>query len=106
MPFFNPPRPTYVPRVLASMSKAEKRPMVYFAADIPVGQNIWWWTDGTISANQPPTAELTRKVWLGGRKHMISDSEAAILTAAGYGAYITYPAIFDSSVYDSTDEMG
>ena len=82
------------------MSEADKRPAVYFKADIPKGVNVWLLTDNTISETQPTLYERRlnsdgtytpgiQKVWLGGRTHTINANEVAILTAAGYGSSIT-----------------
>ncbi len=46
----------------------------------------------TVTAVQYPAQEDLGAydfVYLGGRAHVISTDEAAVLTAAGYGAYIT-----------------
>lgn len=112
MPRFTPPSTYTVPRVAADTPEADLKPSIYFLSDIPKGDNVWWYTDNTITTAQPALWEPrtnadgtitpgVKKVWYGGHTHDITDSEAVILTTAGFGAYITYTAIFDSSTYDS-----
>ena len=99
MPLFTPPSRFNVPRVRANTPDNERTPHIYFKADIPIGANVWLWTDNTISESQPPLAERrlnadgtytpgVQKVWHGGRTHTITADEAVLLTAAGYGANI------------------
>lgn len=106
--------PTFTPRTLSTLTEAENKPMTYFTPDIPKAENIWWWTDGTISSSQPALWEKrinqdgsvtpgVKKVWYGGGTAIISASEATILIAAGYGDCITYGATYDTSTYDSGD---
>jgi hypothetical protein len=45
--------------------------------------------DGTITENEPNDNTLIAKTYWGGSDNVITDAEAAELTAAGYGAYIT-----------------
>ena len=101
MPQFTPPSTYFVPRVLASTRPEDRKPMEYMKADIPRGDNIWWWTDETISSQQPPLWEKrlnadgtytpgVKKVWYGGHSpYDITDYEKMVLTAAGYGSSIT-----------------
>ena len=100
MPTFIPPSRFNVPRVRADTPDDQLTPSIYFTANIPIGANVWWWTDNTISETQPPLAEKrlnadgtytqgVYKVWHGGHIHTITSDEAAMLTAAGYGANIT-----------------
>ncbi len=49
-------------------------------------------TGSTVTQAQYPSqedCEAADRVYLGGHHYTISDAEAAVLTAAGYGAYIT-----------------
>ena len=73
----------------------------------PRGRNIWLLPDGTITDVQPgylasvdfenegnlPWGVWTEpsyvKVWYGGHATPVTDDEAAQLTAAGYGPYIS-----------------
>lgn len=52
------------------------------------GLNVYLKTDGTYTTTQPDFDEV-EKVYYGGHIIYITDAEAASLTAAGYGAYIT-----------------
>ncbi len=101
MPTFTPPSRTTVPRVLPKTPEKDAKPSSYMKSDIPVGANVWLYTDNTISEQQPPLWEPrtnqdgsitpgVKKVWYGGHINDITSSEAVTLTAAGYGAYITY----------------
>lgn len=53
------------------------------------GRNLYLKTDGTYTLNQPYDDEIAT-VYYGGHIIEITDTEAASLTAAGYGAYITW----------------
>lgn len=99
---FTPPTgKTFVPRVNADTPEEQQKPAIYFKADIPVGVNVWWWTDNTISEQQPPLWEKRTnpdgsvtpgvyKVWYGGHgPYAISDGEYTMLSAQGYGANLT-----------------
>ena len=90
--------------------------MAFWSEGVEVGINVFLYTNNTVSNFQPPYWEPftnadgtvfpgVKKVWYGGHKNLITDAEAVILTAAGYGADITYDAIYDSSTYDSTDTL-
>jgi hypothetical protein len=62
---------------------------------LPRGVNVWKYTDGTYETTDawPWTTDGVGKVvdiaYYGGHSYPISSGEAASLTAAGYGAYIT-----------------
>ena len=53
------------------------------------GRNIYLLTDGSYTDNQPSTFDNVSKTYYGGHDITITDAEAASLTAAGYGAYIS-----------------
>jgi hypothetical protein len=55
----------------------------------PRGRNIYLLTDGSYTDNQPSTFDNVSKTYYGGHDITITDAEAASLTAAGYGAYIS-----------------
>ena len=47
-------------------------------------------TDGTVTLTDVAVADDTvLRYWPGGRTYTISDADAATLTAAGYGSYLT-----------------
>lgn len=52
------------------------------------GRNVYLKTDGSYTENQPEDDQVA-KVYHGGHIIEITAAEAASLTAAGYGAYIT-----------------
>ena len=52
------------------------------------GRNVWKKTDGTFTEVQPDNEDIDT-VYYGGHILTITDAEAAALTAAGYGAYIS-----------------
>ena len=96
MPVFTPPSRVNVPNVTANTPRWLQKPFVYFKPSIPRGTNVWVWTNGVISEQQPPLWIPTvnqpgvKTVYYGGRSYEISEAEAGHLTAAGYGADITY----------------
>ena len=55
----------------------------------PRGRNVFLLTDTTITENQPSDATTISKIYYGGHATEVTAEEAATLTAAGYGAYIT-----------------
>lgn len=55
----------------------------------PRGKNIYKLTDGTFVEYQPVDEDTIDTVYYGGHRIEITASEAAELTDAGYGAYIT-----------------
>lgn len=56
---------------------------------IPRGRNVYLLTNGSYTESQPSDDEEVAKVYLGGHDNEITASEVALLTAAGYGAYIS-----------------
>jgi hypothetical protein len=53
------------------------------------GRNVYRLTDGTFTeVDQRDTGQVS-KIYEGGHVHTVTAAEAAELTAAGYGAYIT-----------------
>lgn len=53
------------------------------------GRNVFKLNDGTFTENEPADFDTIAKIYLGGHISEITASEAADLTAAGYGAYIS-----------------
>ena len=58
-------------------------------ASLPRGRNVYKLDDNTYTENDPADSETIQISYLGGHSHIVSDDEAASLTAAGYGANIT-----------------
>lgn len=56
---------------------------------IPRGRNVYLLTDGRYTESQPVDSDEIAKVYFGGHDNVITASEQALLTTAGYGAYIT-----------------
>lgn len=90
----------FVPEIDMSKDPDGQSPMKFFNPHVPIGINVWLWTDNSIQESQPPLAEARlnkdgtitpgiKKLWGGGRTHQISDSEYVVLLAAGYGANLT-----------------
>jgi hypothetical protein len=52
------------------------------------GVNVFITTDGVVTENQPASWSSVSTVYYGGHRTLISESEATILTGAGYGDYI------------------
>ena len=96
MPTFTPPSRTFVPVISPATPKHQQRPFAYFKASIPRGANVWIYTNGVISEQQPPVWDATatmpgvKKVYYGGHSYTITSDEAVTLTAAGYGDNIAY----------------
>lgn len=97
---FTPPTRYFVPEIDASKPKENQSPMSFFKATVPIGVNVWLWTDNSIQEVQPPLQDARvnkdgsitpgyKKLWGGGRTHPISDSEYVVLLAAGYSANLT-----------------
>jgi hypothetical protein len=89
-----------VPNVEPSKPLDTQSPWKFFAPEIPMGVNVWWWTNNTISEQQPPFWDAftnadgsispgVRKVYYGGHDNPVTSDEVVMLTAAGYGAYIS-----------------
>jgi len=105
LPTFTPPTDNIVPTVDLDERDRRRNPlgnalMRHFARG-PRGRNVFLLTNNTVTEQQPANwvdantgstnaGEVnTLKTWYGGHSHPITDAEATILTAAGYGAYIT-----------------
>lgn len=115
MPTFIPPTENIVPALLAGMDESEKSPMKFWETGNPRGINVWWDTYDQISTTQPrywqPYTDQNgnqypgvKKFFRGGTKNKITEAEAVILRAAGYGAYIFEDAIFGTSTYGGGDQ--
>jgi hypothetical protein len=86
MPIFTPPSAPLRPAAVRSSHPA----YALFRHFQPwmAGHNVWLLTDGSTTTVEPESAVVAR-VFHGGHLHEVNDSEAALLTAAGYGDHIT-----------------
>lgn len=55
----------------------------------PRGRNVFKLTDGTFTENEPNDNTTIARTYFGGSDNIVSATEVAELTAAGYGAYIS-----------------
>lgn len=104
---FRPPTDLISGPINPDTTGLERRLMGYFPP-APRGRNVWVLPDGTFTEVQPwplvsvaeanqgvlPIGDTTTVatyvfVYLGGHEYPLSDAEAAALTAAGYGDFIT-----------------
>lgn len=53
------------------------------------GVNVFILTDNTVTTTQPASWDSVRRVLYGAHTEPITAAEASLLTASGYGAYIT-----------------
>lgn len=88
MPTFIPPTEDVVHYGDYSRGGIQQRLWRFYAPEAR-GINVYLLDDGTYSqVDQRDTGQVV-KVYLGGHVIPITDAEAASLTAAGYGAYIS-----------------
>lgn len=94
MPTFRPPTDDFV--VLGIPPKEFDSQEVRMAYNLfrhydpePRGRNVFLLTNGTYTEDEPNDRSIISKVYFGGSNNDVTDAEAASLTAAGYGAYIT-----------------
>lgn len=52
------------------------------------GTNIWLTVEGVVTTDQPAGSDVLR-TFHGGHVHEVDEAQAAALTAAGYGAYLS-----------------
>lgn len=55
----------------------------------PEGRNVYILTDGTVTENDQSDQTLVARTLFGGHYETVTDAEALLLTAAGYGAYLS-----------------
>ena len=94
MPTFRPPTDDFVvlgipPEDFDSKEKRLAYNLFRHYNPEPRGRNVFLLIDGTYTENEPNDRDIIRKVYWGGTNNDITAEEAASLTAAGYGAYIT-----------------
>ena len=86
---FRPPTVAAGPRLL-SRSRGPERDFFRRAAPLVVGQSVLK-LDGSYVTVMTPTVAQTlaaTEYYAGGHEHVVSDTIATALTAAGYGAYL------------------
>lgn len=88
MPTFRPPSSGVVPLANAATPRHQRRPFALMVGHVPIGVNVWKKTDGSYTQTQPLPEDIA-VTYHGGHDHSVSATEAAALTAAGYGAYLT-----------------
>lgn len=86
MPTFTPPTVNDVPAVYPN--DREQSPWRFFA-DGPRGINVWKLTTGAYTEVEPADSSTVAILYHGGHVHTVTAGEAALLTAAGYGAYVS-----------------
>ena len=98
MPFFEPPTDNYVFPVphtpdtemgLVSNDERRQRNLAKHYASTPRGRNVFRLVDNTITENEPGDPTLVARVYHGAHRNPVDAAEVALLTAAGYGAYIS-----------------
>jgi hypothetical protein len=88
MPTFIPPTDDFVHYGDYTQGGLQLRLWRFYKPE-PRGRNVYLLTNGTYTeVDQRDTGQVV-KVYLGGHVIDITDAEAASLTAAGYGAYIS-----------------
>jgi len=98
MPTFNPPSDDFVVPViigeymdelyLSKESRMANRLGAFIRAS-GRGRNVFLLSTGGYTDRQPSDYSIVSKVYYGGHENSITADEAASLTAAGYGAYIS-----------------
>lgn len=74
---------------LVSNDERRQRNLAKHYASTPRGRNVFLLVDGTVTENEPGDPAQVQRVYHGAHRNPVSAQEAAVLTAAGYGAYIS-----------------
>jgi hypothetical protein len=85
---FTPPYRAFRGPVGRDTPKEDWKPWIWFTPTIPFGNNVWVLWDGTVQEKQPPFLDDAQWVFYAGHITPVSAVQIAVLTAAGYGAYI------------------
>lgn len=95
MAVFNPPTDDVVPPVYLSWPD-HYRPVPRLSQRLfrhykprARGRNVYLLVGGTVTETQPADMSTVSKIFYGGHVEPVNDAEVTILTAAGYGAFIT-----------------
>jgi hypothetical protein len=86
MPVFEPPTDDDVSLTSHRDEMADN--LFRFYKPLKRGRNVWILNNGTVTENDPSAGEF-QTVYYGGHIYNITQAEADVLTAAGYGANIT-----------------
>lgn len=91
MPTFEPPVAYDVPTVLPTTRGPARDLFRWYAGGRARGRTVLKEAGTYVVVDMPTSArcDAAEAVYLGGHIHTITDAEAAALTAAGFGAYIT-----------------
>lgn len=85
---FIPPYRSFDPPVAADTPEWQLAPAIYFTDLIPVGVNVWVTKTGQVTETQPADPNTWDYCFYGGHVWPVNASQIAMLTAAGYAAYI------------------
>ncbi len=88
MPTFNPPTDELV-RFADPFDTSIEHRLFRYLHPMERGRNVYKLTDDSYTENQPGDMSTVAFTYHGGHVHTVSNAEAASLTAAGYGSYIT-----------------
>ena len=88
MATFTPPTDNLV-RWADPFNRSIEHQLFKFLAPGARGRNVFKLTDNSYTEAQPGDMSTVKTTYHGGHKHTVSAAEAALLTAAGYGAYLT-----------------
>ncbi len=85
MAIFTPPTDNFVRYADAFDTSIEHR-LFRFAHPTARGRNVYKLTDNSYVQDQPGDSTTIKITYHGGHSHVVDATEAAALTAAGYGA--------------------
>ena len=88
MATFTPPTDELV-RWADPFNKAIEHKLFRFLTPGARGRNVFKLTDSSYTENQPGDMTTVLTTYHGGHTHTVSAAEATLLTAAGYGSYLT-----------------
>ena len=95
MPYFTPPTDNWLHLSDFDVDTPPTQEMLvsyrllrHFQA-ISRGRNVYKLVNGTFTENEPADMDTVAITYLGGHQNLVSEAEAADLTAAGYGAHIS-----------------
>jgi hypothetical protein len=89
MPTFNPPTDNLLVFTNRNQPFGLGYRLFRFFAPTARGRNVFLLNDGTYTENEPAEFSLIVTTYHGGHSHEVTSEEAASLTAAGYGAYLS-----------------